>query len=184
MKHDIKIERRLPYPRAIVWQALTDPDILGSWFMPNDFAPEMGREFTFHMKPQRGWDGITHCQVTALEPLERVAFSYRGRASGEKTLACAGIDSRDTKVGDAAAKSIFTELDTVLSFTLMPDYTCHGDEHTMLVMEHTGFEGLQLTVVGFVMDMGWRKIVKRLDTVLVALADDSIPARVGSPQGV
>src|SRR5690348_10252775 len=103
MKHDIRIERHLPYPLATVWEAISDAPTLGRWFMPNDFAPKMEHEFTFHMKPQRGWDGITHCQVIALEPMHHYTVSYRGQASGEKTLACAGIDSRTSKIGDAAA---------------------------------------------------------------------------------
>lgn len=186
MKHDIRIERHLPYPPATVWRALTDAPTLGQWFMPNDFRPAAGQEFTFQMKPQRGWDGTTHCQVTALEPMHHIAMTYRGRASGEKTLACAGIDSRGSRIGDTAAKSIFTELDTVLSFTITPDTQCNGSEHTDLVMTHTGFDGLQLTVVGLVMDMGWRRVLGRLEPVLAQLAElnASGPLAAGSAQGV
>src|SRR5689334_11296747 len=93
MEHTIRLERLLPYSCEQVWNALTEADTLGKWLMPNNFKPELHREFTFHMKPQRGWDGITHCEVIELEPLQRVAYTYRGEASGEKTLACAGIHS-------------------------------------------------------------------------------------------
>src|SRR5689334_1676155 len=96
IRHDIRIQRILPYPQLAVWHAIGDATTLGSWFMPTNFKPEPGYEFTFQMKPQRGWDGTTHCQVIVLEPPNKVAFTYRGRASAEKTLACAGIDSRDT----------------------------------------------------------------------------------------
>ncbi|MEW6402539.1 MAG: SRPBCC domain-containing protein [Chloroflexota bacterium] len=132
--------------------------------MENDFAPILHHQFTFRMKPQRGWDGITHCEVLELEPLKRVAFSYRGRASGEKTLSCAGIDSERTK---AAVKGIFTDLDTMLRFTLTPEAACDGQEKTRLLMEHTGFKGLKLVLVSYVMGAGWKKILDhRLPPVL------------------
>src|SRR5262245_61640919 len=125
MKRDIKIEKVLPYPRETVWRALTDAHILGSWFMPNDFEPRLNQQFTFQMKPQHGWDGLTHCEVIELEPMHRVAYTYRGEASGEKPLACAGIDSR---AADSAAKGIFAQLDTVLRFTLNPEQAKSGTE--------------------------------------------------------
>lgn len=108
MQRNVRLERVLPHSPQRVWQALTDPALLGTWFMENDFEPELNHQFTFRMKPQRGWDGITHCQVTELVPLHRVAYTYRGQATGEKPLACAGINSR---YADAALKGVFTELE-------------------------------------------------------------------------
>ncbi len=163
MEHTIRLESLLPYSPEQVWRVITEADLLAAWLMPNDFEPELLREFTFHMKPQRGWDGMTYCQVTELEPFRRLAYTYRGRASGEKTLACAGIHSRHA---DSAVKGIFTELDTVLSFTLTPEYSCDGAEQTRLVLEHTGFKGIKLMLVSLVMGWGWRKMLRRLSTVL------------------
>ena len=68
LRRDVRIERVLPHPRERVWRALSDPEVLGRWLMPTDFAPELGRAFTFRMKPQLGWDGVTHCVVTELAP--------------------------------------------------------------------------------------------------------------------
>ena len=91
----------MPYKREQVWLAITDSGLLGKWFMENDFTPSVGREFTSGMAPRKRWDGITHCRVTEFEPLQKVAYTYRGSASGEKTLACAGIHSQ---MADKAAK--------------------------------------------------------------------------------
>ena len=168
MQRTIRIERLLPYPREHVWRALTDAQTLGAWFMPNDFEPTLHHAFTFRMKPQRGWDGITHCEVIELEPMSRLAYSYRGRASGEKTLACAGIRSRHA---DAAAKGIFTDLDTVLRFTLVPDDASDVQPQTRLVLEHSGFRGARLIVVSFVMGRGWEKLLRRLSAVLASPAE-------------
>ena len=180
MEHNIRLERTLPYPHEQIWQAITDQHILGAWFMPNDIVPKLGQEFAFHMKPQRGWDGMTYCQIIELEPGKRIAFTYRGEATGEKALACANIHSRNAnKVG----KNIFTQLDTVLSFTLTPEYTCGGVEQTTLVMEHTGFKGIKLMVVSLIMGYGWRKLLRRLSTTLEQQAQPAAPIQAGLPQG-
>jgi uncharacterized protein YndB with AHSA1/START domain len=163
MKRTIHIKRTLPYSIDQVWKALTDAKMLGLWFMPNDFEPVLYREFTFHKDPQPGWDGITNCQVTALNPPHTVAYTYRGTASGVKTLACADIRS-DT--ADAAVKGIFTDLDTVLKFTLTPEGT-----NTRFVMEHSGFKGFKLVIVSFVMEKGWKKLIReKLPAVLEEIA--------------
>lgn len=164
MKRTIKMKRVLPNPVEQVWQALTDNEVLGSWFMKNDFKPELNHEFTFKMAPQKGWDGITHCQVTELEPMHKVAYTYRGSASGEKTLACAGVHS---EVADKMAKGIFTELDTVLTFTLTP--TCGG---TLLELKHSGFHGFKMVLISLVFGMGWKKQLKRLRALLDKMSSD------------
>lgn len=153
MQRTIRITTALPHPPETVWRALTDTVLLGQWFMRNDLVPELGCAFTFRMAPQKGWDGITHCKVTEFDLGKRIAYAYRGEASGEKTLACAGIHS---VVADKAAKGIFTELDTVVLFTLEP--TCGG---TLLRLEQSGYRVLKLVIVSYVMGMGWRKQLRK-----------------------
>jgi uncharacterized protein YndB with AHSA1/START domain len=75
---DIVLSRDLPYPRELVWQALTDSDELAAWLMPNDFRPVVGHAFTFRTDPAPGFDGTVHCRVLAIEPLERLEMSWRG----------------------------------------------------------------------------------------------------------
>lgn len=163
MTRTIQLKTVLPYSPALVWQALTDPVILGSWFMQNDLQPIPGQSFTFRMAPQKGWDGITHCEIIALEPEKYLAYTYRGEASGEKALACAGIHS-DT--ADKMTKGIFAKLDTVLSFTLEP--TCGG---TILQLKHSGYKGFKLVLISLIMQMGWKKqLTKKLPKALEKLA--------------
>lgn len=165
MQRTIKLKQCFAYPPLLVWEAITDPKLLGKWFMQNDFKPVIGHEFTFRMAAQKGWDGITYCKVTELEPMHKIAYTYRGSASGEKTLACAGIHSDKA---DAIGKGIFTELDTVLKFTI--ETTCGG---SCLTMEHSGYKGLKLIIVSFVMGMGWKKqLRKRLPLVLEQISKE------------
>jgi uncharacterized protein YndB with AHSA1/START domain len=94
------------------------------------------------MTPQKGWDGITHCEITAVEPQKHIAYTYRGEATGEKALACAGNHSDKA---DKLTKGIFTKLNTVLSFTLEP--TCR---FTILHLEHSGYKGFKLAIISVV----------------------------------
>lgn len=165
MTRTIKLKTVLLYDQEKVWQALTDPKLLGSWFMENNIEPTQGHYFTFRMKPQKGWDGITHCEIISVELQKHISYTYRGEATGEKALACAGIHS-DT--ADKLTKGIFTKLDTVLSFTL--ESTFGG---TILYLEHSGYQGLKLVIISLIMQMGWKKqLTKKLPKVLERLSNE------------
>lgn len=75
---DIVIEQTLPFPREMVWDALTDAEQLSAWLMPNDFRPVVGHAFTFRTDPAPGFDGIVHSIVEAIEPPARLALTWRG----------------------------------------------------------------------------------------------------------
>lgn len=75
---DIVIDRIIPFPREMVWEALTDADQLSAWLMPNDFRPVAGHAFTFRTKPAPGFDGIVHATVEAIEPPSRLAITWKG----------------------------------------------------------------------------------------------------------
>ena len=75
---DIVIEQTLPFPREMVWEALTDSDQLAAWLMPNDFRPEVGHSFTFRTKPAPGFDGIVQSTVKALEAPARLVLTWKG----------------------------------------------------------------------------------------------------------
>ena len=167
MTRTIKLKTFLPYPQETVWQALTDPVLLGTWFRENNIEPTPGDYFTFRMKPQKGWDGITHCEIISVEPQKHIAYTYRGEATGEKALACAGIHSDKA---DKLTKGIFTKLDTVLIFALEP--TCGG---TILHLEHSGYKGIKLVIVSLIMQMGWKKqLEKKLPKVLERMINEGI----------
>ena len=66
----------LPHPRAAVWTALTDPDALADWLMPNDFRAELGHRFTLRTDPAPGFDGVIRCEVLEVRAPERLAYSW------------------------------------------------------------------------------------------------------------
>jgi uncharacterized protein YndB with AHSA1/START domain len=76
----IEVDQFVPRPAEQVWHALTDPDLLARWLMPNDFKPVIGHQFTFRTDPvpQQGFDGIVRCEVLAMEPPRLLRLSWRG----------------------------------------------------------------------------------------------------------
>jgi uncharacterized protein YndB with AHSA1/START domain len=80
MRRDLRFEAFYDVPVAEVWRALTDAKALSEWLMPNDFEPTVGHQFRFRDKPQGGWDGIVHCEVTEIIPEQRLSYTWKSDA--------------------------------------------------------------------------------------------------------
>lgn len=165
MQRTIRISRLLPYAPEAVWNAITDPGKVSRWLMPTEHLPlTPGGVFTFRMAPQRGWDGLTHCEIVTADAPHTLAYTYRGQATGEKALRCAGIDA---EAALQAGKGLFAQLDTLLTFCLAPDPNCDGSPRTRLTLEQSGYSGLKMTIVSYIMEIGWRRLLdQRLPGVL------------------
>jgi uncharacterized protein YndB with AHSA1/START domain len=132
MRRDIRIERTYPHPPELVWRALTDPDLIAEWLMPNDFAPKIGHRFTMRDKPQPGWDGIAHLEVLEIDAPRKMRWSWRGGP-----------------------------IDTEVTFRLEPALV-YSRPATKLLVEHTGFQGLPAVLVSFIMGSGSQTIYGEL----------------------
>lgn len=104
----------LAEPPEKVWRALTVPDLLAAWLMPNDIRPEVGGRFTFKTRPESS-DGAIECEVLAVEPHRLLRYSWRG--------------------GNAERDASGRTLDTVVTFVLTETVT--GGTHLRVV--HSGF---------------------------------------------
>ena len=136
----VVIEREIPHPPQKVWRALTQSALLAEWLMQNDFQPVVGQRFTFHMAPMAGWNGVTDCEVLAVEPHTRLAYTWN--ASGEE-----------------AAEG----LKTVVTWTLTP--TPGG---TLVRMEQSGFrphEEANYQGARY----GWQRFIGGLERVVAGL---------------
>ncbi len=71
----ITVDQFLPHSPARVWRALTDPELLARWLMPNDFEARVGHRFTFDAGPR----GTAQCEVLALEINQMLQISWRNR---------------------------------------------------------------------------------------------------------
>jgi len=110
----IVVECDLAEPPTQVWKALTDPELLSAWLMPNDIRPHIGARFTFQADADVG-GGIIECEVLAAEPPSLLRYSWRSDDSDR--------DSRDRT------------LDSVVTFVLTE--TADGGTHLRFV--HDGF---------------------------------------------
>ncbi|MGX5817719.1 SRPBCC family protein [Chitinophaga lutea] len=139
MERTIRHEWFYPHRPNVVWEYLTDPILLQEWLMPNDFQPRVGHEFKFKTlpKPRFGFDGNIYCQVLEVVPSERLTYSWKGGWGGKITL--------DSKV----------------TWTLTAK-----DDGTLLLLEHSGFQGMKNIFSFLVMNKGWVKIIKRLLSVI------------------
>jgi hypothetical protein len=74
----IEVDYELTASPEKVWRALTEPELLARWLMPNDIAPIVGHSFTFRTDPAPGFDGLVHCQVEVAQAPTRLVYSWRG----------------------------------------------------------------------------------------------------------
>ncbi len=82
----IKHQLFFPHPPAVVWEYLTDADLMALWLMKNDFMPVLGHEFQFRINPmpQLDFDGVIYCKVLAIEPFKTLSYSWQfGPGNGE-----------------------------------------------------------------------------------------------------
>lgn len=109
----IRVDEFLPHPPEKVWRALTEPDLIARWLMPNDFKLEIGHRFTFQAfpMPAAGFGGTGHSEVLEFEPEKMLRIAWR------------------------AAPSDLSALDSTVTFTLEPEGT-----GTRLFLVHDGFD--------------------------------------------
>ncbi|WP_243723014.1 SRPBCC domain-containing protein [Actinomadura sp. 7K507] len=76
----IEVDEFLPHPPRKVWRALTEPELLARWLMPNDFKAVTGHRFTFATKPipNAGFDGTIACQVLDIDEERLLRISWGG----------------------------------------------------------------------------------------------------------
>jgi uncharacterized protein YndB with AHSA1/START domain len=92
----IVVECDLPESPAQVWRALTEPELLSAWLMPNDIRPEVGARFTFQAEADAG-SGPIECEVLAVEPHRLLRYSWRGE-DGNREASDRALDSTVTFV--------------------------------------------------------------------------------------
>ncbi|HET8851808.1 MAG TPA: SRPBCC domain-containing protein [Ktedonobacteraceae bacterium] len=143
----IAIDQFFPYPPARVWQALTDPDLLARWLMPNDFQLKIGHRFTFQgtPMPKVHFSGIVQCEVLAFEIERTLSYSWADH-SGEN------------------------DLRSTVTWRLEPE-----EQGTHLFLEHGGFDPahplLQLSYQ--IMSGGWVRLMRQFGETLEAF--DAVP---------
>ena len=136
MQREIRHQFTFLQPPEVVWDYLTNSELLAQWLMPNDFKPVAGHKFQFGAKPKfpLGFDGRIYCEVLEIVPYRKLVYSWKGGLSKENP-----------------------SLDSIVVWTLTPT-----DSGTVLTLEHKGFKGIKNYLAYFIMNKGWAKIGNRL----------------------
>ena len=131
------VEQEMAHPAEKIWRALTQGPLLETWLMKNDFQPVVGHKFNFRAAPAPPhWNGVVDCEVLAVEPPRRLAYSWNG--SGEQAE---------------------TGPKTVVTWTLTP--TKAG---VLVRMEQSGFrEDQAWNMQGA--EYGWKRMIAKLDEI-------------------
>ncbi len=79
----ITFECDIPDAPEKVWRALTVPELVAAWLMPNDLCPEEGANFTFNGKPG---EGDVECEVLAVEPERLIRYSWRDEDARRQSI--------------------------------------------------------------------------------------------------
>jgi uncharacterized protein YndB with AHSA1/START domain len=121
----VLIECDLPEPPEKVWRALTEPELLAAWLMPNDMQLEVGSDFRFEPRePGERHRAPIHCELLSAEPHRLLRYSWR-----------------DPERSDGAAEN--RSLDSIVTFELSRTQT-GGTHlrvvHTPITASLTGFE--------------------------------------------
>ena len=113
MTRILRIERRLPAPRAAVYAALTNAEQLREWWGPRgfttpaiEFDPEVGGSYRIAMQPPEGDAFHLSGEFQVVEPPVRLAFTFRWEPpdpDDRETLATLALEEHG--------------IDTVLSLT-------------------------------------------------------------------
>lgn len=144
----IDVDQFLPHPPKRVWRALTTPELMERWLMPNDFEPRVGHRFTFQSRPieQTKFSGTIACEVLDLVPEQRLSISWED--------------------AEPATDTGHSPMRTTVTWTLTPEG--HG---TRLFLEHVGFnpdDPTQQLAHAF-MGGGWRShVLRRLEELLAS----------------
>jgi len=136
----VVVERVMPHAPEKMWRALTQGPLIEEWLMKNYLQPVVGHRFNFRATPMPHWNGVVDCEVLAVEPHRRLAYSWN--ASGQEAA---------------------DGLKTVVTWTLTP-----ANGGTLVRMEQSGFRPEDET--GYQgASYGWQRFVGGLERVVAGL---------------
>ena len=136
----IVVEYAFQHAPAKVWRALTEPELLAGWLMPNDIAPVVGHKFNFRSQPMGDWNRVVDCEVLEVVPEKKFVYTWNG--------------------GSAKNEGYGHKLETTVTWTLEP----RDAGGTLLKLVHHGFHPDDFAFK--VMGQGWMKMGAGIERVL------------------
>ncbi|AYL95707.1 SRPBCC family protein [Mucilaginibacter celer] len=142
MSKIIKHQFFFAHPAEMVWEYLTNADLMAQWIMKNDFQPIVGFDFQFRTGPMPAldFDGIIYCKVLEVVPFEKLSYSWKsGPGDGVITL------------------------DSVVIWKLEPK-----ENGTEVFLEHSGFSDTVNLDLYNAMNGGWAQKLPAINNLLSA----------------
>ena len=68
----IELDEFIGRPPAAVWRALTEPELMGKWWVRGEIKPVVGHRFSLDMG---GW-GVQWCEVLDVEPEKLLRYTF------------------------------------------------------------------------------------------------------------
>jgi uncharacterized protein YndB with AHSA1/START domain len=137
-----------PHPPEVVWEYLTDAELMALWLMKNDFQPIIGHEFQFRTGPypSLNFDGIVYCKVLEIVPFRKLSYSWNsGPGNGEIAV------------------------ESVVVWKLEPT-----EKGTELFLDHSGFSEVDnLNLYNALMD-GWLKNMQKIAELIKVATNGAI----------
>ncbi|UXX78675.1 SRPBCC domain-containing protein [Reichenbachiella carrageenanivorans] len=135
MKTEIENEWVFEQKPNEVWEYLTKSELIALWLMPNNFKLILGHEFQFNTNPipSLDLDGVFHCKIIEIIPLQRLVYSWKG-VSGN---------------GDFS-------LDTIVEWNLV-----EHNNGAKLILKHSGFKEINFAIFTGMTD-GWQKNIQKM----------------------
>jgi len=134
----------------MVWEYLTNSDLMELWLMKNTFQPIVGFDFQFQTKPipSLDFDGIFYCKVLEIVPFKKLSYSWNGGPGDGK------INLESIVVWKLEAK----------------------DKGTELFLEHSGFEREENLAFYDGLTHGWLEKFDKIAKLLNTSAHDNTKA--------
>jgi uncharacterized protein YndB with AHSA1/START domain len=138
-----------PHPPEVVWEYLTNPELVSQWLMPGDIRPVPGHEFQFTVKPmpEMDFDGNIYCKVLEVILFKKLSYSWKlGPGNG-----------------------VFT--DSTVNWTLTAQ-----DNGTQVLLVHRDFKGHENLLIFASMEKGWLKNMNKILQILSAETGETAKA--------
>jgi uncharacterized protein YndB with AHSA1/START domain len=143
MEKIIKHQFSYAHPKEMVWEYLTNSELMAQWLMKNDFQPVVGHEFHLWAGPipSLNFDGVHYCKVLEIVPFQTLSYTW------------------NTGPGDDE-----NSLESVVTWTLRPT-----EKGTDVTLEHRGFAKKENLAFYNGLLNGWVGKLEKVDKLLKAI---------------
>ena len=136
MTNSIHHKLFFPNSAAVVWEYLTNSELMELWLMKSDFKPVPGHEFQFKTNPipKFDFDGNIYCKVLEIIPNKKLVYSWKGGPQpGEITM------------------------DSIVEWTLT-----EKNNGTELELKHNDIKAFDVLPIFAAMNEGWFKNIRKI----------------------